>query len=113
MSKTAETSIGSQDLKTLLLAGLVEHGMAAMEADRISDQQVAKIWKRYGGCKRYFRMDHRGKETSEHRRKVIYMEWWTHRPSGEALQVFLQNFNITEERLRQIQAEGRKKKWAV
>lgn len=113
MNKAAETSIGSQDLKALLLAGLVEHGLPALEADRISDQQVSRIWKRYGGANRYFRLDRQGKETAEHRRKVIFMEWWTHRPTGDELQAFLRNFNIGERRLQQIQAEGRKKKWAV
>lgn len=113
MSKTAETSISSQEVKALLLSGLVEHGLSATEADRLSDQQVQKLWKRWGGCKRYFRKEHKGRENNEHRRKVIFMEWWTHRYLGEDLQRFLDNWNISEERLRQIQAEGRKKKWAA
>ena len=113
MTRAAETSISTADLKSILLSSLAEQGLSATEADRLSDQQVTKIWKRCGGLKLYFRKDHRGRETAEHRRKVIYMEWWTHRPTGEALQAFLANWNIGERRLQQIQAEGRKRKWAV
>ena len=113
MTKAAETSISKTDLKVILLSSLAEQGLSATEADRLSDQQVAKIWKRCGGLKLYFRKDHRGAELAEHRRRVIYMEWWTLRPTGEAMLAFLTNWNIGERRLQQIQAEGHRRKWAV
>lgn len=113
MTKAEGKTISRADLKSILLSSLAEQGLGAAEADRLSDQQVAKVWKNYGGRQPYFRKDHQGKETAEHRRKVIFMEWWTHRPTGDALQVFLTNWNIGERRLQQIQAEGRKRKWAV
>lgn len=109
---TAATSISAAEMKAILLAALAEQGLSAQEADRLSETQVVKLWKRWGGTKRYFKKDHRGREVQAHRRKVIYMEWWTHRPTGPDLQKFLESFNITEERLRQIQAEGRRMKWA-
>jgi len=97
----------------MLLASLAEQGLSAAEADRLSDQQVAKVWKSCGGRKLYFKRERKTAEHAEHRRKVIFQEWWTHRPTGAPLQAFLDNWNIGERRLQQIQAEGRRRKWAV